>query len=370
MVSIPNDVIQQFAFQGPVIDVHLCEIGHINHTLVVKTGQENGGTQRYILQRINQQVFRQPAALMENIIRVTRFLRRKIAEEGGDPDRETLTLIPTQNGELFFISPEGEYWRAYLFIEGARAYQQVESIEHLYQAARAFGRFMRRLHDFPVQELHITIPDFHTTPKRFEAFVQSVEADAYNRAASVRDLIEFALAREDKTWRIVQALDAGELPQRVTHNDTKFDNVLIDDRTGEGLCVLDLDTVMPGSALYDFGDFVRTGANTGAEDDPDLDRVSFSLPYFRAIARGFLEETQGMLTAKELQWLPLGAWMITFEQALRFLADYLNGDVYYRIHRPNQNLDRAKTQFKLVSGMEAKEEEMAHIVAQYAALQG
>ena len=365
MVSIPNDVIQQFAFQGQVIDVQRCEIGHINHTLVLTTSQGHR-TQRYILQRINQQVFRRPQELMENIVRVTAFLREKIRREGGDPERETLTLIPTREGDDFYVSPERKYWRAYLFIEGARAYQQVESPQHIYQAARAFGRFMRRLEDFPAHELHITIPDFHHTPKRFDAFIQAVDADALNRAAEVRDLIAFAQARADKTWRIVRALDAGELPLRVTHNDTKFDNVLIDDKTGEGVCVLDLDTVMPGSALYDFGDFVRTGANTAAEDEPNPDRVSLSLDYFDAIARGFLQETAEALTPREIEWLPLGAWMIIFEQALRFLGDYLNGDVYYRIHRPQQNLDRARTQFKLVADLEAREEAIARIITRYA----
>ncbi len=366
MLPIPTQIIPQFSFDGSVADVRQCQIGHINDTFVVQT-QSARGPRRYILQRINQRVFRQPDALMANIVQVTEFLRRKIESEGGDPQRETLTLIPTKAGSPYLVTPDGDYWRAYLFIEGARAYQQVESPEHLYQAARAFGRFLRRLDDFPAEDMHITIPDFHHTPKRFQAFVQAVDADAHNRAHEARDLIDFALARGDKTGAIVQALDAGELPLRVTHNDTKFDNVLIDDVSGEGVCVLDLDTVMPGSALYDFGDFVRTGANTAAEDEPDPARVSLSLDYFDAIVRGFLQETAGALTPRETAWLPLGAWMIIYEQGLRFLGDYLNGDVYYRIHRPRQNLDRARTQFKLVADLEEKEEAAARIVERYAA---
>jgi len=357
-------IISQFAIPGDVTDIRSNELGHINDTFVV-TVQETSGLRRYIVQRINRRVFRQPAALMENIVRITEFLRTKIAAEGGDPRRETLTLIPTRAGKNFYVTPEGDYWRVYRFIEGARAYQQVESPEHLYQAARAFGRFMRRLEDFPAQALHITIPDFHHTPKRFASFVQAVDADAQNRARDARDLIEFALARGDNTGRIVDALASGDLPLRVTHNDTKFDNVLIDDATGEGVCVLDLDTVMPGSALYDFGDFVRTGANTAAEDEPDPGRVRLSLAYFDAIARGFLQETAATLTPQEKAWLPLGAWTIIFEQGLRFLGDYLNGDVYYRIHRPAQNLDRARTQFKLVADLEANEDALARIIDRY-----
>ncbi len=364
MIAIPNDIIHNFAYNGAIADVHLCKYGHINDTFVVRTGL-NGTSQRFILQRINHHVFRQPDALMSNIVRVTGFLREKIAREGGDPDRGTLTLIPTRDGQLYHTTPDGDYWRSYRFVEGVRTYQQVESPEHLYQAARAFGRFMRLLDDFPADDLHETIPDFHHTPKRFQALVQAVDEDAHNRAWAARDLIALAEAHHEKMGLIIKALEADELPRRVTHNDTKFDNVLIDERTGEGVCVVDLDTVMPGSALYDFGDFVRTGANTGAEDEPNLDRVSLSLTYFDAIARGFLQETAGALTPLERDWLPLSAWLLAFEVAMRFLTDYLNGDVYFRIHRPGHNLDRARAQFKLAGDMEAKEEAMLRIIRRY-----
>ena len=364
MSQVPTSILDAFAFDGDVIGIQPNELGHINDTFVIETAQADQ-RQRYILQRINQHVFRQPRALMLNIIRVTEFLRAKILAEGGNPARETLTLIPTTQGDKFYVTSLGDYWRAYLFIEGARAYQQVESPEHLYQAARAFGRFMRRLEDFPAAELHETIPDFHNTPKRFAALMQAAEADAAHRLHEVSDLIRLAQAREEKLGRVTTALEKGDLPWRVTHNDTKFDNILIDNVTGEGVCVVDLDTVMPGSALYDFGDFVRTGANTGAEDEPDLARVSLDLTHFDAIARGFMQEVGEVLTPQERAWLPLGAWIITFEQAMRFLADYLNGDIYYRIHRPAQNLDRARAQFKLAADIEAREEKMARIIAQY-----
>jgi hypothetical protein len=364
MLSNPSIVIDQFTLGGAVVDMQRYEVGHINDTFIVQTHGPQG-PRRYILQRINHHVFPQPTALMTNILRVTRFLREKIVEQGGDPERETLTLVPVRDGGYFYVTPDGDYWRVYHYIEGARAYQQVESPEHLYQAARAFGRFMLRLQDFPASDLHIIIPDFHHTPKRFEALMQAADADVQGRAGEVRDLIALAEARVEKMGLIAEALDAGALPQHVTHNDTKFNNVLFDDVTGDGVCVVDLDTVMPGSALYDFGDFVNTAAGNGAEDERNLERVSLNLSYFEAITRGFLQETAGMLTSQEREWLPLSAWLITFELGMRFLTDHLNGDVYFRIHRPNHNLDRARSKFKLALDMEAKEDAMARIVARF-----
>lgn len=364
MLSIPNAIIHRFRFGGDVIDSHLCKYGHINDTFVVWAGL-NGRSQRYILQRINHHVFRQPETLMSNIMRVTSFLREKIERDGGNPDRETLTLIPTKEGRLYHATPDGDFWRAYRYIDGARTYMQAEHPDQLFQAGRAFGRFLRLLDDFPAEELHETIPDFHHTPKRFDALVQAVDEDAHDRAWGVRDLIAQAEARVEKLGLVIKALQSGELPQRVTHNDTKFNNVLLDAITGEAVCVVDLDTVMPGSALYDFGDFVRTGANTGAEDEQNLDRVSLDLDYFEVIARGFLQETGEALTPLERAWLPFGVWLITFELAMRFLTDYLNGDVYFRIHHPDHNLERARAQFKLAADMEAREDAMARIIRRY-----
>ena len=364
MLSIPHHILQQFNFSGSITDSHLCKYGHINETYVVQAGL-NGSSNRFILQRINHHVFRQPQALMSNIMRVTSFLREKIAQEGGNPDRETLTLIPTRDGRLFYTTPDGGFWRAYKFIDGARTYMQAEDPALLTEAGRAFGRFMRLLDDFPAEDLHETIPNFHHTPKRFDALMRAVDVDAQNRARDARELLAQAEARADKMAWVVDALESGALPQRVTHNDTKFNNVMIDNATGKGLCVIDLDTVMPGSALYDFGDFVRTGANTGAEDEQNLDRVSLDMTAFDAIAHGFLQETAGALTPLEREWLPHSAWLLTFEVGMRFLTDYLEGDVYFRVHRPQHNLERARAQFKLAADIEAKEGEMARIIARY-----
>ena len=364
MLSIPTEAIHQFSFPGDVVAIHLCKFGHINDTFVVQV-RVGGRIDRFILQRINHHVFRQPEALMTNIVKVTAFLRQKIAQEGGNPDRETLTLIPTKEGRLYHRAPDGDYWRSYRFIDGARSYMQVENPDQLYHAARAFGRFMRLLDDFPAEELHETIPDFHHTPKRFRALMRAVEEDPHNRAHHVKDLIAQAEARAEKIGWVTEALEQGRLPRRVTHNDTKFNNVLIDDVTGEGVCVVDLDTVMPGSALFDFGDFVNTSASNGAEDERDLSKVSLNLDYFDAIVRGYLQETRGVLTPQEREWLAFSAWLITFELGMRFLTDYLNGDVYFRIHRPGHNLDRARSKFQLAADMEAKADDMERIIARY-----
>ncbi len=364
MITALSDILRYFPFGLNSSDIQLCTIGHINDTYIVRAGL-NGRSQRFVLQRINLHVFRQPQALMDNIIKVTTFLREKIEQVGGNPDRETLTLIPTQEGNLYQITPQGEYWRAYRYIEGTRTYTQVENPAVLYQAGRAFGRFMQLLNEFPTHELNETIPDFHHTPKRFQTLMRVVDADTYNRAYEVRDLIAQAEARVSKMGWVVDALSNGKLPRRVTHNDTKFNNVLIDEATNEAVCVVDLDTVMPGSALYDFGDFVRTGANTSAEDERNLDKVGLDLEYFNEIARGFLEETRESLTPLEREWLPYSAWLLTFEVAMRFLTDYLEGDVYFRIHHAKHNLERARAQFKLASDIERKEAALARIIARY-----
>ncbi len=362
MPDAPFEIANTFALHGPIADIQRWEMGHINDTFVVRLHQR-GNTSRYIIQRINQHVFRQPRELMENIVRVTTFLRRKIRVLGGDPERETLTLIPTRSGDSYHIAEDGDFWRVYRFIEGATSYQEVLDLNHLYQAARAVGRFLRLLDDFPAKDLHITIPDFHHTPKRFQALVRALDADAYNRAHAARDVIEFALARAEMAGLLIDALEAGDLPQRVTHNDTKLNNVLIDDATGEGVCVVDLDTVMPGSSLFDFGDFVRSAANTGAEDERNLDRVGLDLDRFKAVVRGYLAETADALTPLERAWLPLSTRILTYELGLRFLTDYLEGDVYFRTHRPHHNLERARAQFKLMEDMEHKEGVMERIVA-------
>ena len=356
---------EQFTFEEELKGIEHCKYGHINDTYAVHCQSENGASPRYILQRINHHVFQRPDALMENIERVTSFLRDKISGRGGDPARETLNLIPTRTGRPYLTTPGGDYWRAYTYIPRAQTYQIVRGLEHVYQAARAFGRFQRLLDDFPLEQLHDTIPDFHHTPKRLDVFRRTVETDPQNRAKSAAAEIEFVEARANEVSALIDLLDQGRLPLRVTHNDTKVDNVLIDDETGEGICVIDLDTVMPGLSLYDFGDFVRSGTNPAAEDERNLAKVEMDLTYFEAIARGYLAETRESLTSLEKDLLAFSARLITFELGMRFLTDYLNGDQYFRIHHPQHNLDRCRTQFKMVADMEGKFGQMQRVIARY-----
>jgi Ser/Thr protein kinase RdoA (MazF antagonist) len=358
-------VARQFRFEGRPSGLEPWEFGHINDTYIAHREGSDGAPQRYILQRINHHVFQDPAGLMRNVEAVTAHLRQKIAAEGGDPSREALTLVPTNDGRTLLTTQDGEYWRAYLFIEGAQTYQTVDNPDHVYSAARAFGRFQQLLADFPAGQLHTTIPDFHHTPKRFEAFVGAVERDVKNRARLVQDEICFITQRETEMSAVVERLERGALPERVTHNDTKLNNVMIDDVTGEGVCVVDLDTVMPGSTLYDFGDAVRSAANSAAEDERDVNKVFMDLHIYERLAHGFLDAARDFLTPAEVQLLPLSARLMTLECGMRFLTDHLNGDVYFRVHRENHNLDRCRTQLKMLDDMERKSEEMARIIARY-----
>ena len=358
-------IVGQFQFEGEFVEASPYGFGHINDTYAARFRQGNGAVRRYILQRINHNVFKKPEELMQNVAAVTAHLRQKIVAAGGDPDRETLTLISTVDGATFYRAPDGNYWRAYVFIEGARTYQVIESLEHVYNGARALGNFQRLLSDFPAERLYETIPGFHHTARRFAAFVAAVERDVVNRARSVGPEITFVIQRADETSVLVDMLERGELPQRVTHNDTKFNNVMIDDQTGEGVCVIDLDTVMPGLSLYDFGDAVRSGANSAAEDERDLAKIHVDLEVFDRFAHGYLDAARDFLTPTELDYLPFSARLMTLECGMRFLADYLSGDVYFKIHRENQNLDRCRTQFKIVADMEEKHERMQAIVDKY-----
>lgn len=356
-------IVQGFRFEGDFVAAGPLGGGHINDTYVARFQRADGAPQRYVLQRINHSVFKDPAALMQNIEAVTTHLRQKIIATGGDPERETLNLIPTRDGATFAALPGGQYWRAYGFIAGARTYQVVENLHRVYSAARAFGRFQEQLSDFPAERLHETIPDFHHTGKRYAAFVQAVARDAANRARSVAAEIEFVVHRADDTSVLVDLLERGALPERVTHNDTKLNNVMIDDVTGEGICVIDLDTVMPGLSLYDFGDCVRSAANPAAEDERDLSKVCVDLSIFERLVQGYLDTAGAFLTPAEIELLPFAAKLITLEQGIRFLADHLNGDVYYKIQREGHNLDRCRTQLKLVADIEDKFDRMMSIVA-------
>lgn len=354
-------VLEAYGFETGLKSCSRYGSGHINDTFLVV--QE--GDKKSILQRMNRNVFKDPVSLMKNVDGVTRFLRKKIVERGGDPERETLNIIPTKDGYAFFLDDAGEYWRAYLFIDGATCYDLVKKPEDFYQSGKAFGRFQQMLADYPAKELTETIPGFHDTPKRFETFKQAVEADVCGRAEQVREEIRFVMDRAEDMHAAKDLQEAGKLPLRVTHNDTKLNNIMIDDATGEALCIIDLDTIMPGLSIFDFGDSIRFGANTAEEDETDLDKVSLSLPLFEIYTKGFLEGCAGSLTEEEKRMLPMGAKLMTLECGMRFLTDYLQGDVYFKIHRKDHNLDRTRTQFGLVADMERKWSEMEAIVSKY-----
>jgi hypothetical protein len=349
---------RKFQFDGEFSSATPYGSGHINDTYSA-VFDRSGTPVRFILQRINTGIFRNPAALMDNIQRVT---SRLAAQLDGRPDsmRRVLNLIPTHDGRAWYQDAEGNGWRAYRFIENARTYDTVESTQQAHEAAKAFGQFQKMLVGMPSPRLHDTIPDFHHTPKRFSAFERALSADAANRAIHAKAEIDFALAHQS----LANVLMNANLPERVTHNDTKFNNVMFDDTTGEGICVVDLDTVMPGLALYDFGDMVRTATSPADEDERDLEKVSMQFPMFEALARGYLEAAGSFLTATEKQHLVFAGKLITFEQGIRFLADFLSGDTYYKVHREQHNLDRCRTQFKLIESMEQQEETMNRLISQ------
>jgi hypothetical protein len=360
-----KEVAKQFEFEGEFINAALYGNGHINDTYIVELSGENGRNRQYILQRINHNVFKDPEGLMRNIKAVTLHLRQKIVEAGGDPKRETLNLIPTTKGGDFFKSAEGDYWRAYVFIENARTYEIVEDLNHVYCAAQAFGKFQSLMSDFPPALLTETIPGFHNTPKRYTTFIDAVEKDTQNLAASSQAEIKFVTQRAEATSRLLDLFEEGKLPERITHNDTKFNNVMIDDATGNGVCVIDLDTVMPGLALYDFGDAIRSMANPAAEDEQDLSKVQFDMPVFDRYTDGYLQTAKDFLNPLEIEQLPFSAILMTLENGMRFLTDHLQGDVYFKIHRKDHNLDRCRTQFKLVQDMEEQYGEMMKIVEKF-----
>lgn len=359
------EILDNFRVEGIFQDAFPYGEGHINDTYLARFSEPDEGVRGYILQRINHAVFKKPGEVMHNMERVTAHIRNRISAAGGDVSRKTITLVPTLAGESYHVSPGGDHWRVNHFIEGANTYQRATDLAHYYHAARAFGEFMNLLSDFPTTELFDVIPDFHHTPKRFRAFMKALEQDPVNRGRDARPEIEFVLEREKQTGVLVNLLESGAIPERVTHNDTKIDNVMIDDETGVGVCVIDLDTVMPGLAVFDFGDSVRSGANRAAEDEPVAGKAGINLEIFDRLAHGFLDATRDMLTSEEVSHLAFGARLITLEQGIRFLTDYLNGDTYYKTQRPNQNLDRTRTQLEMVADMESQSEAMEEIIASY-----
>ena len=350
-----EQVLDLFRLNGRPVSCDPYGEGHINLTFLAVT--DTG--KRYILQRLSRAAFHDIPGLMGNVAAVTEFL----AARSPDP-RSSLHLIPTLDGRSFCRDSEGEFWRVYDFVEDSLCLQTPETPEDFYQSAVAFGQFQCRLRDFPAETLCETIPNFHNTPDRYRKFHLAVDADAAGRLSSVLPEIRFLLEREEKAGTLQRLREGGELPVRVTHNDTKLNNVMLDAVTRKALCVIDLDTVMPGLVAYDFGDSIRFGASTASEDEKDLSRVEMSLDLFETYARGFIPACGG-LTAAELESLPLGAWTMTLENGLRFLTDYLDGDHYYHITRPEHNLDRCRTQLKLVSDMEQKWDPMTAIIRSF-----
>ena len=363
--TILNEVLAAFDFPATLLGAVRYGQGHINDTFCVLCQPQEGDCIRFILQGLSKAAFPRQDELMENFVGITSHLRKKIIANGGDPLRETLSLVKTKDGTDYYTDATGKAWRLTPFIENTDCYQS--ATPELFEAsARAFGRFQYLLSDYPAQTLHESIVNFHNTEDRFAKFEAALAADKMGRAKEVEAEVKFAMDRKADCSVALQALRDGKLPLRVTHNDTKLNNILIDRDTKEGICVIDLDTTMPGLSINDFGDSIRFGANHSKEDEKDLSKVNFDIELYEAYTRGFLEGAKGGLTAAELEYLPWGAKLMTLECGIRFLTDYLDGDNYFRIHYPEQNLDRTRTQFKLVADMEQQWEAMAAVVAKYA----
>ena len=360
-----NEVLSAYDFPATLMGAVRYGQGHINDTFCVICQPQDGDCIRFILQGLSSAAFPHPEELMENMVGITSYLKDQIIANGGDPMRETLSLVKTKDGKDFYTDTNGKVWRLTPFIENTDCYQK--ATPELFEAsARAFGRFQYMLQGYPAHTLHEPIARFHDTENRFEKFIAALEADKLGRAKEVAPEIQFVMDRKADCSVAMQALRDGKLPLRVTHNDTKLNNILIDRTSGEGICVIDLDTTMPGLSINDFGDSIRFGANHTAEDEKDLSKVNFDIELYEAYTRGFLAGAQGSLTPTELEYLPWGAKLMTLECGIRFLTDYLDGDNYFRIHYPEQNLDRCRTQFKLVADMETQFDAMLDVVKKYA----
>lgn len=358
-----NDVLNKFNFDGQLIECKPFGSGHINKTYIAKYQQADGTIKQYVVQQLNSSVFKNIGSLMDNVFAVTSFLRNRIEECGGDSERETLHYINTIDGDKYYFDGNS-YYRSYVFVDNSISYDSVDDAEIFKSSGAAFGRFQRYLADFPAETLTETIPNFHDTKWRYDnEFLVAVDNNLSSRKANCLDEIQFVMDRKDDTCVLVDLIKQGELPLRVTHNDTKLNNVIFDEITNQGLCVIDLDTVMPGLALYDFGDSIRFGANTACEDEQDLDKVSINLDFFKAYAQGFLSEAGQSFNKCEIDNLAFASKLMTLECGMRFLTDYLNGDTYFNTAYPEHNLYRAKNQFKLVLDMEEKMPQMKQIIA-------
>ena len=356
-----QNAFEAFERGGSIISVNQITAGLINATYLIETDKK----EKYILQKINTFVFKNPEELMENIVGVTSRLSEKIKLSGGDYKRETLNFLPCADGKYVFVDADNDAWRLYIYVDNAHTYNKAENPDTFRRAGKSFGRFMKLLSDYPADTLHETIVNFHHTPSRYSTFEKSVSEDKKGRKEEVIKEIEFVTSRKADTHKLTDLIAAGKLPLRVTHNDTKLNNVLFDLDSDEGICVIDLDTIMPGLSLYDFGDSIRSGANKANEDEKDLSKVGIDLNLFEAYVDGFLSETAESLNDEEIENLAFGAKLMTFECGIRFLTDYLEGDVYFRTTYPEHNIVRARNQFKLVADMEEHMDEINAIVNKY-----
>lgn len=355
------EIINKFIVYGDFLVAVPFGCGHVNDTYQL-TFDQGGMRLHYTLQRINKNVFTEPDKVMENVDRVTRHILNKIHLHREETRKRTLRLLRTDENKPYVYDRKGDCWRAYVFVEHARAYEVLETPQQAYHVAEGFGNFQQQLVDLPGPRLHETIKDFHNTPKRIEALLAAIKADPLNRCAAIQKEIDFVLERQETASELIQMHQAGDIPERITHNDTKANNILIDDLSGDAMCVLDLDTVMPGLSLYDFGDMVRSGTNPADEDEVDLDKVFMRFDMYEALVRGYMAGTGSLLTATEKASLPLASKIITLEIGIRFLTDYISGDKYFKIHRPGQNLDRARNQFKMVSSIEEQFDRMQAVL--------
>ena len=355
-------VLKKFQFEGRFASVEELMSGNINNTFRLTYTQEDGGVKEYVLQQINTYVFKKPEEVMSNVQRVTKHIENVISQAGEDASRRVLRLVSCKDGSWMYRDNQDRCWRVYDYISDAVAYDRPEKPEHFEECGRAFGNFQKMLLDFPAEELHDTIPNFHNTKKRFYDFVAAVAEDKAERVKTVEKEIDFFFDRRKMMSEIVEMIEKGEIPLRVTHNDTKMNNVMLDEESGKALCVIDLDTVMAGSALYDYGDAVRFGASTAAEDEPDTSKIALDMDLFRAFTRGFVSEVKGSLTENELKLLPLGIKVITCELAMRFFTDYIDGDLYFKVRSPEHNLIRARAQMKLLEDVEAKYDQMCAVI--------
>ncbi len=354
-------ICSKFALYGDFLVAVPFGGGHVNDTFQL-TFDQGGVRLHYVLQRINRNVFRKPEQVMENMDRVTRHLLAKIHAEKVETRKRTIRLLRTFANQPCVTDERGDVWRAYIFVENARAYDVLETPEQAFKVAQAFGEFQCNLVDLPGPRLHETIPDFHNTPKRLEALRQAIRRDPVGRERRVRREIDFIMKREDETERLLRLQAEGAIPERITHNDTKVNNILIDDLTGDGICVIDLDTVMPGLSLYDFGDMVRAGTSPAEEDEVDLAKVGMRFEMYEALYRGFLSSAGSFLTEAERENLPFSGKLIPFEIAIRFLTDYLEGDVYFKVKRPEHNLERCRNQLRMVESIEEQSKRMKDLL--------